>query len=235
VCLPPFEEEIRKLFQPMAAGGRNGHSLSARLTKPEAGALLALFDLGFANGSQTGASAAQLLDFLVQPLEQFATQAPFSSLLELLTMPQIWDEEEVEKALQRLTAAGITTSNPDGQFAITAYAQGLLRRPGSQQVLYLITARRLDAQDDVEQEQVLCYQTDTSWLTLALHSSGTVLINNLAPQALPGLADQLLHQPEALKANLPWAVPCPRCGAQTHPGKRHCPQCGALLLEISPV
>jgi len=235
VCLPPFEDEVWKILQPLSSGGRNGLSLSAWLTMPEAGVLLALFDWGFVNGGQMSASAAQLIDFLSQPLDQFAVRAPYSSLLETLTLPQSWNEDTVEKSLQRLNAAGITTSNPDGQFAINTYAQGLLRRAGQQPVIYLLSASRIDSLDDVEQEQVLCYQTDTSWLTLALHSSGAVLINNLAPQALPGLADQLLRQPEALKANLPWAVPCARCGAQTRPGKRHCPQCGALLLAISPV
>lgn len=234
VCLPPFEDEVRKLFPPLAASGRNGLSLSARLMMPEAGVLLALFDQGFGNGGQTGVSTAQFVDFLAQPLEQFTTQAPYSSMLELLTLPQNWNENEVEQSLQRLTAAGITVTNPAGQFAINAYAQGLLRRPGQQPVIQLLSASRIDALDEVEQEQVLCYQTDTSWLTLALHSSGAVLINNLAPQALPGLADQLLRQPEALKQTLPWAVPCPRCGTQTRPGKRHCGQCGALLLTVAP-
>jgi hypothetical protein len=235
VCLPPVEEEIRRMFLLLASAGRNGLSLSARLVMPEAGVLLALFDWGFVNGGQMSASAAQLVNFLSQPLDQFAVRAPYSSLLETLTLPQSWNEDTVEKSLQRLNAAGITTSNPDGQFAINTYAQGLLRRAGQQPVIYLLSASRIDSLDDVEQEQVLCYQTDTSWLTLALHSSGAVLINTLAPHALPGLADQLLRQPEALKTTLPWAVPCPHCGAQTRPGKRHCPQCGALLLAISPV
>lgn len=234
VYLEPPGEELANLFQPLQGGASTGGGSFARLTAREAGVLLALLDRVKLNDVRDGTTSRQLADFLAQPLEILDGQAPLFMLLEMLTLPQTWNEESVERALQTLVAAGLMKANPSGQFSLTPAALGLVDQAGETTAVNLLESSRADEQEDVVQEQVLCRQSDQGWMTLAVQSSGAVLMNPLTPAEFASLAQRLPRQPDLLAGTLPWADPCPRCGSQTRPGKRHCPQCGALLLAVLP-
>jgi hypothetical protein len=234
VYLEPPEEELINLFQPLQSGEPTGSGSFARLTTREAGVFLALLDRLKLNGVQVETTSRQLADFLAQPLEVLAGQAPLFMLLEMLTLPQTWNEESVERALQTLVAASLMKANPSGHFSLPPEALGLVDQAVETTAVTLLQSSRTDEQEEVVQEQVLCRQSNQGCMTLAVHSAGGVLINPLTPAEFASLAQHLPRQPDLLAGKLPWAAPCPRCGSRTRVGKRHCPQCGALLLAALP-
>jgi|GEM_PF-2473448 len=234
VYLEPPGDELADLFQPLQDDEPTSSGSFARLTTREASVLLILLDWMKLNGVQDGATSRQLVDFLAQPLEILAGQAPLFMLLELLTLPQTWNEESVERALRTLVAAGLMKTNPSGKFSLLPEALGLVDQADETTAVNLLESSRTDDKEDVVQEQVLCRQSDQGWMTLAVQSSGAVLINPLTPAEFASLAQRLTRQPDLLAGTLPWADSCPHCGSQTHAGKRHCPQCGALLLAVLP-